>query len=62
MKAKGAPVVKDEKRVRALVGSKFLKWLGDGYYKRNTSKPKNKKTLRKKKKTIEEIFENLIYD
>ena len=41
---------------------KIIESLADGYYKRNVSKPKNKKTLRKKKKTIEEIFENLIYD
>ncbi len=38
MKAKGAPVVKDEEKVRALVGGKFLKWLGDGYYERKLKK------------------------
>jgi hypothetical protein len=38
MKAKGAPVVKDEERVKSLVGSKFLKWLGDGYYERKLKK------------------------
>ena len=38
MKAKGAPVVKDEQKVRSLVGSKFLKWLGDGYYERKLKK------------------------
>jgi len=38
MKAKGAPVIDDEQRVRKLVGGKFLKWLGDGYYERKLKK------------------------
>ena len=38
MKAKGAPVIDDEKRVKKLVGGKFLKWLGDGYYERKLKK------------------------
>ena len=38
MKAKGAPVVKDKDKVSSLVGSKFLKWLGDGYYERKLKK------------------------
>ena len=41
---------------------KIIESLADGYYKRNTNNTKNKKTNRKKKKTIVEIFENLIYD
>jgi len=38
MKAKGAPVIDDENKVKALVGGKFLKWLGDGYYERKLKK------------------------
>ena len=41
MKAKGAPVVKDEATVKKLVGSKFNKWLGDGYYERKLKKGGN---------------------
>tara|TARA_R110000851_G_scaffold94758_14_gene205815 strand:+ start:4034 stop:5635 length:1602 start_codon:yes stop_codon:yes gene_type:complete len=41
MKAKGAPVIKDEAAVKKLVGPKFNKWLGDGYYERKLKKGGN---------------------
>ena len=41
MKAKGAPVIKDKEKVKKLVGPKFNKWLGDGYYERKLKKGGN---------------------
>ena len=38
MKAKGAPYIDDENRIKNMVGSKFIEYLGDGYYKRKLKK------------------------
>ena len=38
MKASGAPVVKDEEKIRSIAGDKEVEMMGDGYYKRNLSK------------------------
>jgi len=38
MKSKGAPFIDDEKKIKKMVGPKFVEWLGDGYYKRKLKK------------------------
>ena len=34
----GAPFIDDEKKIKKMVGSKFVEWLGDGYYRRKLKK------------------------
>ena len=38
MKGKGSPYIDDENRIKNMVGSKFIEYLGDGYYKRKLKK------------------------
>jgi len=38
MKSKGAPFIDDEKKIKKMVGPKFVEWIGDGYYKRKLKK------------------------
>ena len=38
MKSKGAPFIDDEKKIKKMVGPKFIEWIGDGYYKRKLKK------------------------
>ena len=47
MKASGAPVVRDEKKIQAIVGaSKQVQFVGDGYYTRSLSKVNKRITKR----------------
>jgi hypothetical protein len=46
MKASGAPVVKDENKIKAIVGDKDVEMMGDGYYTRRLSKV-NKKIVKR---------------
>jgi hypothetical protein len=47
MKASGAPVVRDEKKIQAIVGaSKQVQFVGDGYYTRSLSKVDKRITKR----------------
>ena len=38
MKAKGAPIVMDKKKIEKMVGPKFIKHLENGYYERKLKK------------------------
>lgn len=47
MKASGAPVVRDEKKIQAIVGAaKQVQFIGDGYYTRSLSKVDKRITKR----------------
>jgi hypothetical protein len=47
MKSSGAPVVKDEEKIQAIVGpDKKVQFVGDGYYTRSLSKVDKRITKR----------------